>query len=48
MNSWLLGGVGGGIVNNFGKVMNTLLYLKCITNKNLLYSKKKKINFTEV
>ena len=29
---------GEGIVKNFGKVMYTLLYLKWITNKNLLYS----------
>ena len=27
-----------GIVRDFGKVMYTLLYLKWITNKNLLYS----------
>ena len=27
----------GGIVRDFGKVMHTLLYLKWITNKNLLY-----------
>ena len=27
-----------GTVKDFGKVMYTLLYLKCITNKNLLYS----------
>ena len=27
-----------GIVKDFGKVMYTLLYLKWITNKNLLYS----------
>ena len=29
---------GEGIVRDFGKVMYTLLYLKWITNKNLLYS----------
>ena len=29
---------GEGTVKDFGKVMYTLLYLKCITNKNLLYS----------
>ena len=29
---------GEGIVEDFGKVMYTLLYLKWITNKNLLYS----------
>ena len=29
---------GEGIVRNLGKVVYTLLYLKCITNKNLLYS----------
>ena len=27
-----------GIVKDFGKVICTLLYFKCITNKNLLYS----------
>ena len=27
-----------GIVREFGMYMYTLLYLKCITNKNLLYS----------
>ena len=31
-------GGGEGIVKSFGKVMYTLLYLKWITNKNLLYS----------
>ena len=32
-------GCGGeGIVRTLGKVVYTLLYLKCITNKNLLYS----------
>ena len=30
------------IVRDFGKVMYTLLYFKWITNKDLLYSKKKK------
>ena len=34
MNSWFLG---EGIFKDFGKVMYTLLYLKRITNKNLLY-----------
>ena len=29
---------GAGIVREFGKVMYTLLHLKWITNKNLLYS----------
>ena len=29
---------GKGIVRDFGKVMYTLLYLKWITNKDLLYS----------
>ena len=32
---WL---AGGGIVREFGEVMCTLLYLKWITNKDLLYS----------
>ena len=32
------GGRGEGIFKEFGKVMYTLLYLKWITNKNLLYS----------
>ena len=31
-------GWGGAIVKDFRKVMHTLLYLKWITNKNLLYS----------
>ena len=31
-------GRGEGIFKEFGKVMYTLLYLKWITNKNLLYS----------
>ena len=35
MNSWFLG---EGIFKDFGKVMYTLLYLKLITNKDLLYS----------
>ena len=30
--------VGEGIVREFGMDMYTLLYLKCITNKDLLYS----------
>ena len=30
---------GEGIVKDFGKVIYTLLYLKWMTNKNLLYSK---------
>ena len=29
---------GEGTVRNFGKVMYTLLYLKWVTNKDLLYS----------
>ena len=29
---------GEGIVRDFGKVMYTLLYLKCITNKDILYN----------
>ena len=29
---------GRGIVRDFGKAMDTLLYLKWITNKDLLYS----------
>ena len=35
MNLWLLG---EGIVRVFGMVMYTLLYLKWITNQDLLYS----------
>ena len=37
---WLSGGKDGGegIVREFGINMYTLLYLKCITNKYLLYS----------
>ena len=35
MNLWL---PGEGLVTDFGKIMYTLLYLKWITNKNLLYS----------
>ena len=31
-------GLGEGIVRDFGKVMHTLLYLRWITNKDLLYS----------
>ena len=39
MNLWLLGeGWGGGIDREFGINMYTLLYLKWITNKDLLYS----------
>ena len=40
MNIWLpVGkGGGGGIVREFGIDMYTLLYLKWITNKDLLYS----------
>ena len=34
----LQGWVGEGIVKDFGKVMYTQLYLKRITNKDLLYS----------
>ena len=37
-NELMVAGVGGGIVKDFGKVMYTILYLKWITNKNLLYS----------
>ena len=37
MNSWLPG-EGEGIVKDFGKIMYTLLYLKWITNRHLLYS----------
>ena len=37
MNSWLPG-EGEGIVKDFGKTMYTLLYLKWITNRHLLYS----------
>ena len=33
----MLGGVREGIVRDFGKVMYTVLYLKWITNKDLLY-----------
>ena len=29
---------GEGIVRDFGKVRYTLLYLKCITNKDILYN----------
>ena len=41
MNLWLQGGDEGwteGIVKEFGMDMYTLLYLKWITNKDLLYS----------
>ena len=38
INLWFLGVVGGEIVREFGKVMHTLLYLKHITSKVLLYS----------
>ena len=34
----LTAAVGEGIVTDFGKVIHTLLYLKWITNKSLLYS----------
>ena len=37
-NELMVAGVRRGIVTDFGKVMYTLLYLKWITNKNLLYS----------
>ena len=37
MNLWLPEGVVEGIVRDFGKVMYTLLYLKWITYKDLLY-----------
>jgi len=33
---------GEGMVREFGMDMYTLLYLKCITNKDLLYSNKRK------
>ena len=36
MNLWLPGV--DGIVREFGKVMYTLLYLKWVVNKDLLYS----------
>ena len=36
LRKWMYGWKGG-IVRDFGKVMHTLLYLKWITNKNLLY-----------
>ena len=39
MNLWLPGErMGEGIVKEFGMDMHTLLYLKWITNKDLLYS----------
>ena len=39
MTLWLLGGsIGEGIVRGFGTDIYTLLYLKRITNKDLLYS----------
>ena len=40
MNLWLLAGEGGreGIVREFGIDMYILLYLKRLTNKDLLYS----------
>ena len=39
MNLWLPGGrLGGGIVREIGMDMYTLLYLRWITNKDLLYS----------
>ena len=41
MNLWLPEGKGG-IVKEFGIDMYTMIYLKWITNKDLLYSQKKK------
>ena len=41
MNLWLPEGKGG-IVKEFGIDMYTVLYLKWITDKDLLYSQKKK------
>ena len=38
MNLWLLGSGQGGIVREFRMDMYTLLYLKWITNRHLLYS----------
>ena len=39
MNLWLPGErIGEGIVREFGMDMYTLLYLKWITNKDILYS----------
>ena len=38
LRKWTRGCQGEGIVEDFGKVMYTLLYLKWITNKKLLYS----------
>ena len=38
MNLWLRGAGGEGIVREFGIHMYTLLYLKWITNKDLLHS----------
>ena len=38
LRKWIHGCQGEGIVKHFGKVMCTLLYLKWITNKKLLYS----------
>ena len=39
MSLWLpRGSVGGEIVRKFGTDMGTLLYLKWVTNKDLLYS----------
>ena len=39
MNLWLPGGrLGGGTVREFGMDMYTLLYLRWITNEDLLYS----------
>ena len=37
LKAWTYGCWGEGIVREFGKVMNTLLYSKWITNKDLLY-----------
>ena len=38
MNLWLPGENNGAIVQEFGNIMQTLLYLKWITNKIVLYS----------
>ena len=38
LRKWTYGSSGVGIVRDFGKVMYLLLYLKWITNKDLLYS----------
>ena len=38
LNLWLPGGRAEGTVREFGMFMQTLLYLKWVTNKDLLYS----------